>query len=421
MIYQNPRNLLNFNHNNVYWLMNINQEQRWNDAIFFPSIMDKQQLSLIMQQEQQLLFLAKPHEKVLFQHEPDKQFLSYLEEQGIKLPEIVINKSGNLEANSGFNNAILIPYIQSEETESLKQIITGLKIYGNDFELSKQLNNKYYVRRLMQSHEIQLTRGFFCNSISELEESYSTLRSEGFEKCVVKIPYGSSGKGLHIVNDTRMFRSFLNFISRRAEQFQLLIEGWHPTEKSVNSQLLINEDEVNLLAITEQVIDNQGVYKGTNYTPLYHENVIEIYKAQIINVGKILMELGYRGIVGIDSLIDIQGTIYPVVEINARFTQVTYLLPFVIRMANNFTFIESRYINFETEQKINFHKLRRRMEKIYKSRNKDFIIYTFGFEARKNRYQYRMFVLFVANKILDLNSMIKNFENKDILRILVQS
>jgi len=43
-------------------------------------------------------------------------------------------------------------------------------------------------------------------------------------------------------------------------------------------------------------------------------------------VGKRLFADGFRGIAGIDSIIDTQGQVYPVLEINARFNMSTYQL-----------------------------------------------------------------------------------------------
>lgn len=46
---------------------------------------------------------------------------------------------------------------------------------------------------------------------------------------------------------------------------------------------------------------------------------------------ELLYDEGYRGVVGVDSIIDENEQLIPIIELNARFTQVTYLLPLICR------------------------------------------------------------------------------------------
>ena len=57
---------------------------------------------------------------------------------------------------------------------------------------------------------------------------------------------------------------------------------------------------------------------------------------------ELLYAEGYRGVVGVDSIIDINEQLIPIIEINARFTQVTYLLPIICRFST-YEYIESRF------------------------------------------------------------------------------
>lgn len=415
MIFHNPKNLFGFDHDNIIWLMNINQEQKWGAMNYFPSITDNDRLSLVKQQDQQLLFLAKSHEKVLLSCEPDIEFLTYLNEQGFNLPGIILQVEDEIDIKEQLKHSFLIPYIQSEYIDSLKNEVPGIKVFGNELELTKQLNNKYFVRKLMQNHGIHVPNGFICNNIDQLYEAYSLLTSEGFGKCVIKLPYGSSGKGLYVIEDEKSFLNISKYISRRAKSFELLIEGWYPTEKSINSQLLIQEDGVELLAITEQIIDEQGVYRGTNFTSIKQDTLLEEYISDIVKVGNIIRELGYRGIAGIDSIIDTSQNVFPVIEINARFTQVTYLLPVIKMLNEKFSYIESRFIDFELQENVSFNAIKTHFESVIEpDEMSNYIIYTFAkFESLKCT-KYRMFIIFFSNNIVDLRSKINKFLNSNI-------
>jgi hypothetical protein len=413
LIYHNPQELFNFKDCRVFWMMNINQELSWNDVRYFPTIEDRTQLALVLQQEQQLLMLAKPHDIVLLRHEPDAQFLEYLQEKGLILPEIIVREHHESDVFLNTENVLLVPYIQSEETERLKEQVEGLRIYGDSFQLSKKLNNKYFTRKLMQSWDVQTTSGYFCKNITELKDAYNLLKSNGFKKCVLKIPYGSSGKGLHIIDSDKVFHNISRFIARRTDSFELLIEGWHSIERSINSQLLLQDNTVHFLAITEQLIDDKGIYLGTNFTPVYSEVSLDKYYDQINKIGRLLMELGYKGIIGIDSVIDKQGVIYPVIEFNARFTQVTYLLPIVSKLAESYEFIESSFYDFESTEELKFIRIEQLIENTVKPyEDRDIFVYTFAKGVEAGKYRYRMFLLFVANTSVDVRILKGKFEGE---------
>lgn len=410
MIHNRVRDLLKVNEETVYWLMNINQEQVWNDRPYFPSVTDRQQLELVRQQEQQLLLLALPNEKVLLTHEPDTTFMAYLKKMGFKLPEIIVNKSGVLNPQI-FSPGLLIPYIHSEETEQITRQTAGIKVFGSNYKLVKQLNNKYKVRKLMEKHGVNITQGRFCSCIDELKQAYLFLRSEGFNRCVIKIPYGSSGKGLQVIKDEEAFYNLSKFIARRSNRFELLIEGWYPTERSLNSQFLILNQQIHLLAITEQMINDHGVYLGTNFTPQIPKPILVEYMEKVNSVAKLLRSIGYTGFFGIDSIIDTTGSIFPVIEINARLTQVTYLLELVNLLQQNYKFIQSKYLDIRIQREYTFHDIYQRLnDLIPQNSGQRFIVYTFGKIRTSLDSRYRIFVVFAANSQQDLLKMLEQFD-----------
>ncbi|MGR5997736.1 hypothetical protein ACT7DF_22500 [Bacillus cereus] len=79
---------MNIQEKNIFWYYNINKEQEWNQQNTFPSVTDLGQLKLVIQQEQQMLYAAKPYQTVLLRHRPDKDFLDYLHTNGVEIPQI---------------------------------------------------------------------------------------------------------------------------------------------------------------------------------------------------------------------------------------------------------------------------------------------------------------------------------------------
>ncbi|MBJ8030421.1 ATP-grasp domain-containing protein [Bacillus cereus group sp. N21] len=394
---------------NVVWYYNINQEQEWNNSKVFPTVKDLQQWELVKQQEQQLFFMARAEDCVILRHDPDPIFLSYLEENGIILPQFrrISENLEGLENEQG--SGILIPYINSENIFNEEQINT-FSIFGSSPKLVKYLNNKFNTRKWAITHNIPVTRGFFCYNSEDLQHAYQVLREEGFQKVVLKIPYGSSGKGLRILENEKQFFSLLRFIQRRGHAFEFLLEGWHTIDRSLNSQLLIQDEGCHLLAITEQIIDENGVYTGTNYTPRYDDDLLERYQLDIIKIGELLYEDGYRGILGIDSVLDREGKLFPIIEFNARFTQATYLLSLITKLSLKYTYIESRFVRFELTEEHSFDSIRKKLECVIEPEADDgFLIYTFGKFTTEIRTYYRVFILFYGKQRKNVEKMTSRF------------
>ncbi|PUA34635.1 hypothetical protein C8Z91_34790 [Paenibacillus elgii] len=398
----NPYPLLKQDNKNLYWCYNINQEQKWNNTKVFPSISDTYKNELVKQQEQQLILIADDDDIIIVNHAIDESFTHYLETNGLKIPKIV--KTEKIESHCKSYNSILIPYITTEEiilewSEYFPEILGQ-----NNLNLVKDLNNKLFTKKLALAEGYPVTDGFIVDNVTDLEESYNLLKARGFEKVVLKIEFGSSGKGLKICNNDEEFKGLLKYIERRKTKFCILIEGWYKFEKSLNAQLLIRNEDINLLAVTEQIINDDGVYLGTNFTPSVENNVIDLYKMSIQKMGETIRRLGYRGIVGIDSIICNKNTVFPIIEINARFTQVTYLLPLVEKLLKGNSFIESRFYDLSSINDYDFNQVLNKIKN--QLLNNHFLIYTFAKSKSKGQVIYRVFILFYANEHSKIEKML---------------
>ncbi|WP_074593826.1 ATP-grasp domain-containing protein [Bacillus cereus] len=403
---------MNIQEKNIFWYYNINKEQEWNQQNTFPSVTDLGQLKLVIQQEQQMLYAAKPYQTVLLRHRPDKDFMDYLHTSGVEIPQIeFINDLEDFKkvrsVKQKGETALLVPYIVTEDT-------MPYNYFNCDYKLVKKLNNKFYVRELLLEKGFTTTRGAFCHNTAEILDAYSHLQNEGFNKFVFKIPFGSSGKGLKVVKNERELSLFIKFINRRSQNFRILLEGWHTIKHNLNSQILIT-DKVELLLITEQRITEDGMYLGTNFSPNFSNELVENYSNQILKIGELIKQMGYTGILGIDSIIDSDNILYPVVEINARFTQVTYLYHLVNKIKKlKFQFIESRFIRFESSLDVQFNEIKQYIDNQSKT---DYFIYCYAKEKLKNKTLYRVFILFYTNDKAILDSTVSNFNYKTVIKV----
>ncbi|WP_051236476.1 ATP-grasp domain-containing protein [Paenibacillus pinihumi] len=398
----------------VLWHANINEDQNWNEKPLFPSFAKPQHNALIEQQEQQLLWIAEPGDVVWLLHVPDPQFLADVKRHKGQLPHLCVTRDAgeiaSFAAAAAPGNCTFMPFILTPEFTVLADTY-GWELIDSDARKVRELNSKYRTRKLAEENGFAVTRGRFCKTPEELDETYGAFREAGFEQAVLKQAYGSSGKGLTIIENEHKFRQLSVYIRKRTASFELLLEAWHPIRQSLNAQLWIGPESVHLLAVTEQRINTYGVYVGTNYTPNYEADVIGQYRTEILRLGEVLRELGYRGIAGIDSIVDHTGTLYPVIEINARFTQVTYLLPLIESLLPHYQHIESRYIRLETSDRLAFEELKEQLEvELRPDQHHQFLIYTFACTQEADRHLYRIFVLFYGNEASRLQEMLEDFE-----------
>ncbi|MCU4759611.1 ATP-grasp domain-containing protein [Bacillus cereus] len=395
---RNPQFLLDNDSIEYLWYFNIDEEDKNKNISIFPKMYDYVQEKLIIQQEQQQIFIANNKDKILMRHKPELSYLDYLKEKGFEIPDLIY--SYDLQSNK--QDYHIVPYI-----------ITDCNLTEEYVKLVGELNNKYEIRKLCEQSGLNTTKGFFCNSINELVESYYILKGMGFDRTVIKVPYGSSGKGLFVLNTEKDFRNILSFLKRRGDNFILLIEGWHDVKRNINTLLYIGENKITFLSITEQCVNSNGVYYGTNYTPTYNLSLIKKYYKQINKLLVKIRDLGYKGFLGIDSFIDTDNNLYPVIEINARCTQVTYLLPLVVQLHKKYRFIESRIKKFICMNKIQFNVFLEELQKKFpKELNNNFLIYTFSNAEYSDKFHYKIGILFFSNDKNNIQNMM------DILQIL---
>lgn len=395
-----------------FWFYNINQEQQWNESSYFPSMTDIIGNQIVAQQEQQMIFIADPNDVLLFRHNPSQEFIDYLSSNDIMMPNIKkITDEFDIPWLDMNNDDIFVPYIINDFLfENLSN--HSIEYFGPTPGITKDLNNKIWVREVAETLGMPTTKGYICKNFEELNQAYDNLVNQSFYKFVIKIPFGSSGKGLKTFSTFDEFLALARYIRRRSEKFEVILEGWHPIKYSLNSQLHIENNSVKILSITEQEINTNGVYLGTNYTPHYPSNIISQYENYLLRLGEFLLENKYTGTLGVDSIVDSDETLIPIIEINARFTQVTYLLRLVRKLQYKFSFIRTRYINIQSKESIPFNYFLDDLNTLLEVDNEhNFLLYTFAsqYNDLDNMYRYRVYCLFYGTTEEKVQTMMDSF------------
>ncbi|HET9790240.1 MAG TPA: hypothetical protein VFR08_02970, partial [Candidatus Angelobacter sp.] len=145
----------------------------------------------------------------------------------------------------------------------------------------------------------------------------------------LKEAMGVSGKGLVVMERPEKMDHVLELLRRQdrpERKYAFVVEQWIDKEKDINYQVLITASgDVQMLAIKESFARG-AVHAGHRCPPELTAAQLSLYHSAAHAIGKELHRAGYWGIAGIDSIVDREGNVYPVLEINARFNMSTYQL-----------------------------------------------------------------------------------------------
>ncbi|CAM3612692.1 ATP-grasp domain-containing protein [Marinicrinis lubricantis] len=395
------------------WYSNINWEQKSNIGVRLPQFQNATTDSLMNQMHIHQIYLADSQDEVIVQESPEPEFLSYLEERGIHIPKLLIGHPDEFAGR--LKGTYTIPYLMDTQQSEFISSNGGLRI-GPPPELALKLNNKIYTRLFCEKNSIPVSDGIVCTRYDQLEEAFRKLQEMTYaERYVLKTAYGSSGKNLFHIRSRKEFDFILTYLSRQRhlEDFMVSIERWHEVEYNLNAQLLLWDGECHVLAVTEQDNNDVGVYRGSDLNPPIPKHVMEHYLQELKWLGQLLLQEGYEGFMGVDSMMDKQGRLIPVIEINARLTMVTYTLSIRKKLlADGFPHICVQFFDVKSSRRKEFSVLRKQVEMITASDSGGSLIYGFHevFEPKQQMYVYRIFMMFWEKDRHQLETMVQRTE-----------
>lgn len=199
----------------------------------------------------------------------------------------------------------------------------------NQKELLDFLNNKLWVREWLLKSEIPVIP-FETFMGKELLFSKLCSKFECFNSFVIQSAHGGGGIGTFYAK-----QQFFSEILNKVEALQRYIVSPYIPNISVNTHVFIAEKQTVLSPASIQIIESrqhQLCYRGGDFCAF--QNMPESIKCEIknlsIKIADLLRKKGYRGIAGIDFIIDSKKNIY-CCEINPRFQASTFILDRYLR------------------------------------------------------------------------------------------
>ena len=213
--------------------------------------------------------------------------------------------------------------ISAAEEELSKE--TGLPLAGTTAQICKAVNGKIFSRRLVADHGLRDVPGQIVETVCELREALTSQLARG-GRVVVKESLGVSGRGMVVVEDERGASRLLRLIERRGLEARanLVVESWIEHAQDLNYQFVVSRTgDVRFETVKAAVLEN-NVHKGHRFPVELPEAAMAELLDATEKIGKALYAEGFYGMVGVDAMLGADGTLYPCLEINARFNMSTY-------------------------------------------------------------------------------------------------
>lgn len=333
----------------LVFLGNFEVEDQWaRGEVGLPSVGGASVNSAIVNRMEELaLLLGGRGDHVILKSEPDPEHLSYLNDLGVDLPTIHVAEIADprnivtLDALASprllaalkpltASGARLLPHGTSELEERLCRV-TGLQSTLPDAQTTKTVNSKIYSRELCDSLGIVQAHGWACRTLAEFEHACTQAREvvQSGARVGIKDAYGVSGKGILILDSVRKIDQILRMVRRSADRtgddrISVVVEVWADKAVDLNYHFTVGKRGEFKFDFAKEAITKGGVHKG-------HRIPAQISPAQLNflidtseRVGERLAADGFYGLVGIDAIVQKNGEILPVLEINARSNMSTY-------------------------------------------------------------------------------------------------
>jgi hypothetical protein len=328
------------------YLGNFEVERHWaSGQVGLPGLTAS--TAVVNRMDELALLLGQPDDIVMLKAPPDDGFLDYLRALGLTLPHVVAGQRRDPSSSvtedaladdamvrrvaslAGFH-AYLLPHgVSPLEVELADRC--GLRLAAAPADVCKSVNSKVYSRRLATQLGVRQPHGWACEFVDEFTEAIEGARgliAQG-HRVGVKDAFGVSGKGIIVVNDARRLDQLHRMVTAAArksgtDRVGLVVEQWVDKRADLAYHFTVDRDAgVHFDHVGEAIIAG-GVHQGNRLPARLTAPQLDEVVGTAEAVGAALAKDGYHGAVGVDAMLDPGGGLYPLVEINARNTMLTY-------------------------------------------------------------------------------------------------
>jgi hypothetical protein len=220
------------------------------------------------------------------------------------------------------------PVMTSSATQELEALVAAsggkLRTLTARTAVAGPLGNKTTLRRILPALGIEPIPHVLCSATAL---DFHTLKRRFGLPFVVQLPTGAGGSGTFFISDQQELRSLQERLGPQEIIASKYISGLAPNINAVtlDDDVLVSYPSVQLVGVPQCVPWESG-YCGNDFaaTRLLPSGAVQAIYEQTRRIGRWMGKQGYRGMWGIDFVVDGQ-RVYPV-EVNARFQGSTRML-----------------------------------------------------------------------------------------------
>ncbi|WP_405115308.1 hypothetical protein MHH28_12440 [Paenibacillus sp. FSL K6-1217] len=323
----------------------LESERYWReeDLAALPAVPDVKALAIVQAMDELLFVFCGSRDTLLTRQGMDKSQYDYLHSLGYSFRTNMHPLSLGAEEAGAAENALNVFELlgrlsPGQEPDSLipeggllepfavlpgtHEVIRRYKLLPvlPDEQIVRSVNTKTY-SAAMRERLLLPNIAIVVRSTEELLQSGQALLEKG--AFLIKDEYGVSGKGNQLVDSERTLRRMAGYLESSRNQdkrIQFVLEPLLDRETDFSCQFHIDpEGQISILSVQQLV--NNGFAFGESHSPepsLLERLDREGYWETMHSIGRELYSDGYYGDVCVDSMLLRDGSIAPLVEINAR-------------------------------------------------------------------------------------------------------
>lgn len=303
------------------------------------------------------LLLGHTADWAVVKSQPNPGLVHGLDRAGLTLPS-VLSTDGNEPTNSVTEDAlaspVLLGHLRDIATSGARLAphgfspveaelceLTGLTPPMSGPGIATAVNSKVFSRRLCRAEGIEQPPGWECDTIADLMAIGDAVRSRIADGATVAVKdaYGVSGKGIMLVDRVDRFNRLVRLLARQAGRtgeggLRLVVEEWQDKRTDLNYHFTIGADAAVRFDFVLEAVTEDGTHRGHRLPARVDGCHRRRLRECADQIGRVLATHGYRGPVGVDAIVCTDGTLFPVIEINARNNMSTYLATIRERIAD---------------------------------------------------------------------------------------
>ncbi|WP_248925700.1 ATP-grasp domain-containing protein [Paenibacillus hamazuiensis] len=318
-------------------------ETLWRDEVLakLPAVPDPQSRRIVHAMDELLFLFCRKGDALLTRYRMDPAHVDYLRGLGFDFTTNEWNLDDHQDSSGAFEPNVFKRLLASSSSQSIHQflqekytidafaVLDGMDELCSRFALQSRAPEMDTIRNVNSKlYSTRLKDRLGLPNVSRIVTSHRELQEIGEEMLMtgpllIKDTFGVSGKGNLLVQTEGVLERIASYIAgqeRQGKAVLFILEPLLAKENDFSCQFYVDEDGDYRFISVQQVVNSDFAYQGSvSASPAFLEKLEQAgYFRLMRETARCLHESGYFGHVCVDSMELKDGSLVPIVEINAR-------------------------------------------------------------------------------------------------------